>query len=157
MAPLFCRPYSGLITNLRMVSPMLLRGASVWETDARLFVNVSEVSKETGQTVDRFCKNRNESRITKYICSSSTPNLLSVLDLTSFAFGITTVVRFRREQNYLLSGPCTIEKQLLGGAVFLLLRGPESNRGLEVMRTTIVFTTLLQSDRFGVWTIPSSF
>ncbi len=43
------------------------------------------------------------SRITKYICSSSTPNLLSVLDPTSLAFGSAAVHITARKQNYLLS------------------------------------------------------
>jgi len=37
------------------------------------------------------------SRITKYICSSSTPNLLSVLDPTSLACGIVAVFESHRK------------------------------------------------------------
>lgn len=41
------------------------------------------------------------------------------------------------------------------GAFLCWLRGPESNRGLEVMRTTITFVTQALLDLL-VWTIPSS-
>jgi hypothetical protein len=50
-------------------------------------------------------------------------------------------LRFRTDVPQGTSCPAPREKPPAVLVVFLVLRGPESNRGLEVMRTAIVFTT----------------
>jgi hypothetical protein len=78
----------------------------------------------------------NWSRVTKYICSSSTPNLLSTLDPASLASGIAAAFNSRTEAKQFASLAAQMQKTPEG--VLALGRLPGIEPELRVPQTPVI-------------------